>query len=71
MFCFVFLRNLDFYLFNRHCKCIYYANWQSDKENENELSPKSNEMKWEEEAKLVYGVVYSLRNLCRKLSTVK
>ncbi|ORX40415.1 putative trafficking protein particle complex subunit [Piromyces finnis] len=61
----------NFYLFNRHCKCIYYANWQNDKEDEdNALSSKGNEMKWEEEAKLVYGVVYSLRNLCRKLSTV-
>jgi len=59
-------------LFNRHCKCIYYANWQNNKESEeSELSPKASEMKWEEEAKLVYGVVYSLRNLCRKLSTVK
>ncbi|ORY73994.1 putative trafficking protein particle complex subunit, partial [Neocallimastix californiae] len=57
-----------FYLFNRHCKCIYYANWQND--DDGSLSTK-NDMKWEEEAKLVYGVVYSLRNLCRKLSTIK
>ncbi|KAG4103570.1 putative trafficking protein particle complex subunit [Neocallimastix lanati (nom. inval.)] len=57
----------NFYLFNRHCKCIYYANWQND--DDGSLSTK-NDMKWEEEAKLVYGVVYSLRNLCRKLSTI-
>ncbi|KAG4095054.1 Sybindin-like protein [Neocallimastix lanati (nom. inval.)] len=59
----------NFYLFNRHCKCIYYANWQNDNDDIS-LSTKNNDMKWEEEAKLVYGVVYSLRNLCRKLSTV-
>ncbi|ORX75423.1 Sybindin-like protein [Anaeromyces robustus] len=59
----------NFYLFNRHCNCIYYANWQNEKDDEN-LNTKNNDMKWEEEAKLVYGVVYSLRNLCRKLSSV-
>jgi hypothetical protein len=47
------------YVFDRHCACIYQQKW--NKSQTSALSP-------EEEAKLVFGVVISLRNLAMKLS---
>jgi hypothetical protein len=47
------------YLFDRHCACIYQQKWNTNQTST--LSP-------EEEAKLVFGVVISLRNLAMKLS---
>ena len=78
----------SFYVFNRHCECIYYQNFSLAKVSTVDLDKSlpaqpesaattdgttSNQQQqqqgWEEQAKLVYGVLFSLRNMCTKLAT--
>jgi hypothetical protein len=63
------------YIFDRHCECVYYQRWNGEK-GEGTASVTSgslgglvgtSEMRFEEEAKLVYGVVFSIRNMMSKL----
>lgn len=87
----------NLYIFDRHCKCVYYTSWHKVPSSSNAASgklppagtagaqgartsssagpagPKTARsgrpggISLEEESKLVYGVIYSLRNMVNKL----
>jgi trafficking protein particle complex subunit 1 len=48
----------DFYIFNKSGRCIFHAQWDANKEVRD----------LEESKKLVFGMTFSLRNLCGKLA---
>lgn len=50
----------NFYLFNKYGSCVYYKEWSRDKQAG---------MSRDEEFKLVYGMLLSLRSFSGKLST--
>ncbi|CRG88576.1 Transport protein particle subunit bet5 [Talaromyces islandicus] len=64
----------SFYIFDRHAECIYKRRWlgrpastgrpTSDTQN---LNPAELARKADDDAKLVFGTVFSLRNMVRKL----
>ncbi|KAI8818120.1 Sybindin-like protein [Fimicolochytrium jonesii] len=78
----------NLYIFDRHCRCVFFAPWTKTPVSQNppssqsqpsvtpsETKPQSMKdtlgatgMSLEEEAKLVYGVVFSLKNLVNRLS---
>ncbi|KAJ3146858.1 Trafficking protein particle complex subunit 1 [Geranomyces michiganensis] len=68
----------NLYIFDRHCHCISFTSWtrpappkqdgQVDTAQQSMQSTGATGMSLEEEAKLVYGVVFSLRNLVSKLA---
>ncbi|KAI9028492.1 Sybindin-like protein [Hyaloraphidium curvatum] len=83
----------NLYVFDRHCKCVYYTSWNrapaavppgkgSVPGSQPGIPPRTasmpgsiggsrqtrpGNMSLDEEAKLVYGVIYSLRNMVNKL----
>ncbi|KAJ1935688.1 TRAPP complex subunit bet5 [Kickxella alabastrina] len=73
----------NLYIFDRHCECIFYTEWNrpnthlTSTRHSTDLSrppvwpsaqsPRNTPM--EEEAKLVYGVVFSTRNIINKLNS--
>jgi len=48
----------NFYVFNRHGDCLYYQEWHREKPAKN----------LEEEKKLMYGYIYSLKAFVKKSS---
>lgn len=50
----------NFYLFNPKGKCICYKEWRRDRKRE---------MQEEQEFRLVYGMIHSLRRLVQQVST--
>lgn len=48
----------SFYIFDRHCECIYSRDYQDGSINKNNDSDSS---------KLLFGVMYSLKNIASKL----
>ncbi|RPB23983.1 snare-like protein [Terfezia boudieri ATCC MYA-4762] len=88
----------SFYIFDRHCECIYIKQWHEreragaairpttsasttspipDKRvsaggkqiTETDISMRNGRLSVQDDAKLIFGVVFSLRNMVRKLST--
>ncbi|KAF8446489.1 Longin-like domain-containing protein [Terfezia claveryi] len=88
----------SFYIFDRHCECIYIKQWHEreraaaairpttsasttspipDKRvsaggkqiTETDNSMRNGRLSVQDDAKLIFGVVFSLRNMVRKLST--
>lgn len=49
----------SFWLYDRHCECIYVRKWH---ESTNQYSISA-----QDDAKLIFGVVFSLRNMVRRL----
>ncbi|KAI8904040.1 Sybindin-like protein [Gorgonomyces haynaldii] len=49
------------YIFDRRCICIFYINFQTKQD--------TIDKRVEEDAKLVYGTVFSLKNIINKLGT--
>ncbi|KND05007.1 TRAPP subunit BET5 [Spizellomyces punctatus DAOM BR117] len=73
----------NLYIFDRHCKCVSFTSWTKPRTTATSPESSSpgdvtqgtakgaigaTGMSLEEEAKLVYGVVFSLRNLVSKLN---
>lgn len=61
-----------FYIFDRHSKLIYYRNWHSKERTLRGTAISSSsrrDLSLSDEAKLVYGVVISLRNMARRLGS--
>ncbi|KAJ3378584.1 Trafficking protein particle complex subunit 1 [Chytriomyces hyalinus] len=61
------------HIFNKKCECIYFTEWNSakaDASKKDKLEPtEEKDVDGDPEtAKLVYGVVFSLRNMASKLS---
>ncbi|KAK5072592.1 Trafficking protein particle complex subunit BET5 [Lithohypha guttulata] len=70
-----------FYVFDRHAECIYKRRWQdalpgasatssrppSQSTVANAPTPARQSLKSDDDAKLIFGTVYSLRNMVRKL----
>lgn len=50
----------DFYIFGRNCECLYYKEW---------VRQKQAGISRDEEVKLMYGMIYSLKSLLSRLST--
>ncbi|RVX69959.1 hypothetical protein B0A52_05794 [Exophiala mesophila] len=70
----------SFYIFDRHADCIYKRRWASPANSTTARLPKSSSQAYingtagnrptlsaEDDAKLVFGTVFSLRNMVRKL----
>ncbi|ETN36869.1 uncharacterized protein HMPREF1541_07856 [Cyphellophora europaea CBS 101466] len=69
----------SFYIFDRHAECIYKKNWQlpttaggkgsrpSSQAYANGTASVRTPLTPEDDAKLIFGTVYSLRNMVRKL----
>ncbi|KPI45324.1 Transport protein particle subunit bet5 [Cyphellophora attinorum] len=69
----------SFYIFDRHAECIYKKNWQlptaaagraSRPTSQNHVNGATGSralLTADDDAKLIFGVVYSLRNMVRKL----
>ncbi|KAJ3244366.1 hypothetical protein HDU77_009927, partial [Chytriomyces hyalinus] len=61
------------HIFNKKCECIYFTEWnnaKTDASKKDKLEPAAEEKDVDgdpETAKLVYGVVFSLRNMANKL----
>ncbi|PHH69164.1 hypothetical protein CDD82_7952 [Ophiocordyceps australis] len=53
----------SFYIFDRHTECIYVKSWPLATARLSGPSPSSNN----DDAKLIFGTVFSLRNMVRKL----
>ncbi|KAL9015226.1 MAG: hypothetical protein Q9173_000162 [Seirophora scorigena] len=67
----------SFYIFDRHAECIYKKKWTprpsstGSKANQRDVLPEGNPqpktLSAEDDAKLIFGTVFSLRNMVRKL----
>ncbi|MCJ1337473.1 TRAPP subunit bet5 [Bachmanniomyces sp. S44760] len=60
----------SFYIFDRHADCIYKKKWTPKVAQSNGLPnevPQGKALSAEDDAKLIFGTVFSLRNLVRKL----
>ncbi|EEB09617.1 TRAPP complex subunit Bet5 [Schizosaccharomyces japonicus yFS275] len=64
-----------FYIFDRHCECIYRQKWNqidvfSDSSSavSNDSSKEKSRSTNNDEEKLVFGVVFSLRNMVKKVA---
>ncbi len=65
------------YLFDRHCRCVYNQRWNNERRGSSAGTTGQDPalgglvgtagMAFEEEAKLVYGVVLSIKNMMAKL----
>ena len=51
----------SFYIFNRNCECVHSQKWQHYHQQPKELSE-------EEEQKLIFGVVFSIKGLVKKIA---
>ncbi|SPO02832.1 related to multiple myeloma protein 2 [Cephalotrichum gorgonifer] len=51
----------SFYIFDRHTECIYYKSWLPAPDTQASASRAA------DDAKLIFGTVFSLRNMARKL----
>ncbi|TIA75332.1 hypothetical protein E3P92_00217 [Wallemia ichthyophaga] len=49
------------YIFNKHSRCVHRQKWEHNRQPAKELSE-------EEEEKLIYGVVFSLKGLVKKVA---
>ncbi|EME43557.1 hypothetical protein DOTSEDRAFT_72807 [Dothistroma septosporum NZE10] len=65
-----------FYIFDRHTECIYTKRWtpQPPIQQKNSSAPNGDlstatrrAMKAEDDAKLIFGTIFSLRRMCRQL----
>ncbi|CAH0026801.1 hypothetical protein V2G26_013903 [Clonostachys chloroleuca] len=52
----------SFYIFDRHTECIYMKSWLPTTDR-----PASSQTTSSDDAKLIFGTVFSLRNMIRKL----
>ncbi|VUC28291.1 unnamed protein product [Clonostachys rosea] len=52
----------SFYIFDRHTECIYTKSWLPTTDR-----PASSQTTSSDDAKLIFGTVFSLRNMIRKL----
>ncbi|KAI5801637.1 Sybindin-like protein [Peziza echinospora] len=86
----------SFYIFDRHCECIYIKQWHDRDRDRSSLRPSTassatsplpekrtsakmlsgidgaaqpGRLSAQDDAKLIFGVIFSLRNMVRKLST--
>jgi hypothetical protein len=57
------------YIFDRHCSCIYHQAWNRSTNDPQPLKAGVVDKLTEEDSKLVYGTVFSLKNIINKLST--
>ncbi|MCJ1483872.1 TRAPP subunit bet5 [Schaereria dolodes] len=60
----------SFYIFDRHADCIYKRKWIPKATQLNGPSdgpPQGKALSAEDDAKLVFGTIFSLRNMVRKL----
>eukprot|EP00158_Paraphelidium_tribonemae_P006393 Partr_v1_DN27801_c0_g1_i1_m22659 putative trafficking protein particle complex len=62
------------YLFDRRCECIFHQQWNTSSSSTTtglaaETTEGTKQQPWEEDAKLVYGMLFSLNNLIAKLGT--
>ncbi|KAL8986112.1 MAG: hypothetical protein Q9205_000362 [Flavoplaca limonia] len=67
----------SFYIFDRHAECIYKKKWPSRPTSTGSRSQQANglpdgpsqqkALSAEDDAKLVFGTIFSLRNMVRKL----
>ncbi|SLM39008.1 trapp complex subunit [Lasallia pustulata] len=66
----------SFYIFDRHADCIYKKKWiprpisssaQSQSNGLANNAPQPNALSAEDDAKLIFGTIFSLRNMVRKL----
>lgn len=55
----------SFWIFDKHCNCIFDREWTLIS---NSASGTMNSKQTEETAKLLYGMIYSLRSVTKKLS---
>ncbi|KAL9099296.1 MAG: hypothetical protein Q9163_005183 [Psora crenata] len=68
----------SFYIFDRHAECIYKKRW-APRPNSSSKAPQANNntgapdgqkkrvLSAEDDAKLVFGTIFSLRNMVKKL----
>ncbi|KAJ3320617.1 Trafficking protein particle complex subunit 1 [Boothiomyces sp. JEL0866] len=59
------------HIFDRHCNIVFYCKWNAKDVPGGSLYGDLNDKQLQEDAKLVYGVVFSLRNIISKLSPDK
>ncbi|ODV76098.1 TRAPP subunit BET5 [Cyberlindnera jadinii NRRL Y-1542] len=57
----------SFWIFDRHCNCIYSREWTQVLNPATESSGTINAKANEDNAKLLFGVLFSLRNIARKV----
>ncbi|KAI9750759.1 MAG: hypothetical protein M4579_006316 [Chaenotheca gracillima] len=63
----------SFYIFDRHAECIYTKQWtprptsSSNTNGDASGRPRTSRLTAQDDAKLIFGTVFSLRNMVRKL----
>ncbi|KAI9850478.1 MAG: TRAPP subunit bet5 [Thelocarpon superellum] len=59
----------SFYIFDRHTECIYHKSWLPTIINNGDASSRSRggRLSAADDAKLIFGTIFSLRNMVRKL----
>ncbi|EMR08708.1 hypothetical protein PNEG_02886 [Pneumocystis murina B123] len=61
-------------IFNRSCKCIYHKTWNNNHTDNTEnteislLGTRKDTLSEEDDAKLIFGVLYSLQKISKKLA---
>ncbi|ODQ54998.1 snare-like protein [Saitoella complicata NRRL Y-17804] len=58
----------EFYVFDRHCECIYYKEWNRRPDRSTPQPSADGNLANHDNAKLLFGVIYSIRNMTKKLS---
>ncbi|CCE61830.1 hypothetical protein TPHA_0B01580 [Tetrapisispora phaffii CBS 4417] len=58
----------SFWIFDKHCNCIFNREWTLSSDSS---SGTTNSKQNSETAKLLYGLIYSLRNITQKLSNTE
>ncbi|MCJ1378735.1 TRAPP subunit bet5 [Xylographa soralifera] len=64
----------SFYIFDRHAECVYKKKWLPPSLKAPDLlngAPQPRALSAEDDAKLVFGTIFSLRNMVRKLGGVE
>ncbi|MCJ1260177.1 TRAPP subunit bet5 [Lobaria immixta] len=62
----------SFYIFDRHAECIYKKKWTPRPSSSSTKPPpdgasQAKALSAEDDAKLIFGTIFSLRNMARKL----
>ncbi|KAL8787881.1 MAG: hypothetical protein Q9195_007574 [Heterodermia aff. obscurata] len=65
----------SFYVFDRHAECIYKKHWTPRPNSKSiratngfpDNTPQAKTLSAEDDAKLIFGTIFSLRNMVRKL----